>query len=208
MNNTSHAVRATQPLTSGNEGDVWDMHFCIDLVLSHSMWPMCCLTLLMLTVLLVLECLNLLICLQLFLQHHLICIAAHGWFFPCYYCYSHGLGKAVVEFNEDNCPVLTRQAAILERAELVLERVLECTWAFSAMITPRKYKKKTIRSQGMLPWECSSVRGICAHSNKCSVSHKTQQVPTYQNDLAASVQAGTDFNGVFQLISCMQIQSV
>lgn len=142
MNNTSHAVRATQPLTSGNEGDVWDMNFCIDLVLSHSLWPVCCLTLLMLTVLLVLECLNLLICLQLFLQHHLICIAARGWFFPCYCCYSHSLGKAVVEFNEDNCPVLTRQAAILERAELVLERVLECTWAFSAMITPRKYKKK------------------------------------------------------------------
>lgn len=40
---------------------------------------------------------------------------------------SQGLGKAVIEFNEDKCPVLTRQAAILERAELVLEKVLECT---------------------------------------------------------------------------------
>lgn len=116
--------------------------------------------------------------------------------------------KAVIEFSEDKCPVLTRQAAILERAELLLEIVLECTWAFSATIIPSKYKKETIRSQAILPWKCSSVRGKCAHSNKCSVSHKTQQVLSYQNDLAVSVQAGTDFNGVFELIICMHIQSV
>ena len=50
---------------------------------------------------------------------------SHGWSSPRYYCSSQGLGKAVMEFSEDKCPVLTWQAAVLERAELVLDIVLE-----------------------------------------------------------------------------------
>lgn len=76
MNNTSHAVKATQPLTTGNEGNIRDVHFCVDLALSHSVWPVCCLTLLILTVVFTLECPDLLICLQL--KHHLIGITAMG----------------------------------------------------------------------------------------------------------------------------------
>lgn len=52
---------------------------------------------------------------------------SRGWSSPRCCCSSQGLGKTVIEFNGDKCPVLTRQAAVLERAELELDMVLERT---------------------------------------------------------------------------------
>lgn len=111
----------------------------------------------------------------------------HWLSFPWCYCSSQGLGKGLIEINGDRYLVLTRQAAVLERTERVLNIVLVLKWAFSAMLALKKYKE-TVRIQWMLPWQHSSVGGKhCAHSNKCSMSLKTQQVLSYQNNFTVGV---------------------